>query len=189
MTQYSEAEVISKAMAGDAQAFRLLVENHQRFAYSLAFKFLGNRGDAEDATQEAFIRLWKHIAVYRREIKLTTWLYKIVTNVCLDQLKSAYRKRSKNFEAVDESIEDRTGSDGEMITRELQQAILEMAQTLTPKQKAVFVLRDLEDLSVDEVSSVLNMASWNIKSNLYQARVKMAGLLREYYREKKVKLP
>jgi RNA polymerase sigma-70 factor, ECF subfamily len=186
MASQSEAEIISKAIAGDAQAFRSLVEKHQGFAYSLAFRFLANRTDAEDATQEAFVRLWKNMAGYRREIKLTTWLYKIVTNICLDHLKSPKNKRSRQLINVDESIADKIGTDGQLINQELQEAIIEMAQTLTPKQKAVFILRDLEGLTVDEVGSALNMASWNIKSNLYHARVKMAQLLGEYYKEKKM---
>src|SRR5689334_9245585 len=90
------AEVLRKAMAGDSHAFRHVVEEYQGFAYAVAFRFLRDEDDAEDITQEAFIRLWKNMDRYKQDIKLTTWLYRIVTNLCLDFKKTAHSKQRKN---------------------------------------------------------------------------------------------
>ena len=86
----TEPEIIRKAASGNRTAFRQLAERHQRFVYAVAVRVLNNQQDAEDATQETFIRLWKNLKHYKAEIKLTTWLYRIVTNICLDVLKSAH---------------------------------------------------------------------------------------------------
>ena len=183
----TEAEIIEKAMAGDMRAFRTLVERHQSFVLSLAYRFVRDVTEAEDITQEAFVRLWKNLHKYKQEIKLTTWLYKIVTNLCLDYLKSSKRKHSRTTINVDDEMKLSAGStaDQPMLNEELRSAILKMTEELTPKQKAVFVLRDLEELSVEEVSKVLNESAANIKSNLYYARLKMSELIRKFYGDEK----
>jgi RNA polymerase sigma-70 factor, ECF subfamily len=183
----SESDIIEKAMAGDMRAFRMLVEKHQSFVLSLAYRFVRDSNEAEDITQEAFVRLWKNLHKYRHEVKLTTWLYKIVTNLCLDYLKSSTRKYSQRATSVDDEMKLTVAStpDQSLLDDELRNALLKMSEELTPKQKAVFVLRDLEELDVQEVSQILNESAANIKSNLYYARLKMSELIRRFYGEKK----
>ena len=171
-------------MGGDTSAFRRLVENHQAFAISVSFRFVGNASEAEDITQEAFVRLWKHLPKYRFEIKLTTWLYKIVTNLCLDYLKSRHGRQRRQWSNVDdhENVPAPSSTDASLLEEEFKANVLRMAETLTPKQKAVFVLRDLEELTMKEVGEILSMSTNNVKSNLYHARVKMGELIRKYNR-------
>lgn len=187
MPTLSESEIISKAMAGDIHAFRWIVEKHQAFAHSLSYSFVGNTSDAQDITQEAFIRLWKNLPRYRADVKLKTWLYKIITNLCLDHLKSGYHTQSRLSKGFDahSSIKDPIMADHIVIKEELRQAMLKIAEKLTPKQKAVFVLRDLEDLTMNEIGEILSTSTGNIKSNLYYARMKMSELIRKYYEERK----
>lgn len=189
MTAQSEPEIIRKAITGDTHAFRQLVKQYQAFAFSLAYRFLNNSSDAQDITQEAFIRLWKNLPRYRAEIRLSTWLYKIVTNLCLDQLRSVYRKQSRNTHDVDHdfTVADPLTADQPLLHEELRTIILKMAEALTPKQKAVFILRDLEELPVPEVCEILSMTTGNVKSNLYYARIRMSTLIDQYYREQKTK--
>lgn len=187
MSSLPEHEIIKRAVAGDMYAFRQLVEKHQGFAFSLSYRFVGCESDAEDIVQEAFVRLWKNLPRYRYEVKLTTWLYKIIINLCLDFLKSREVKRRKTTENLNNAKEftDLITPQQELENSELRTAIIRLAEKLTPKQRAVFVLRDLEDLPMQDISDILSMSRGNVKSNLYYARLKMSGLLREYYQEKK----
>jgi RNA polymerase sigma-70 factor, ECF subfamily len=187
MPTASEPEQIEKAVNGDLHAFRSLVEKYQRFALSLAYRFVGSVDDAEDITQEAFVRLWTHLSKYRPEIKLTTWLYKIITNLCLDFLKSKQSKNRHRMENIYDhaGISEPTTADHLLMSEELKSGILKLAEVLTPKQKAVFLLRDVEGLSVEEVTETLSMSAGNVKSNLYYARLKMSELINLYYQEKK----
>jgi RNA polymerase sigma-70 factor (ECF subfamily) len=184
--QYSdELNLIEKAQRGDSQAFRKLVEMHQRFTYSVAFRLSGNAADAEDITQEVFIKLWKNLGKYKQGIKLTTWLYQIITNHCLDYLKSASRKNQmKHVEMkLSRQVTDESNHEQQAEDRELLQIVTHLAKQLTPKQQTVFVLRDLEGLSVEEVCKILDMSAEKMKSNLYYARQKIREDLTLYYRE------
>ena len=187
MAIQTEREIIDRALRGDTLAFRELVERHQSFAYRLAYRFTNNSNDAEDIVQEAFIRIWKNLNKYRAEVKFTTWLYKIIANLSLDFLKSAYRKKIVRKEiGMNDTLISEGSADQKMMADELQQALKEMTNKLTPKQQAVFILRDLEDLSMAEVAEILSMPAGNVKSNLYYARKKISELLAAHYQVRKM---
>lgn len=181
MVEQPSPEIIRKAMEGNTEAFRVIVTQNQAFAYSISYRFLGNAEDAEDVVQEAFIRLWKNVHKYNPEVKLTTWLYRIIANLCMDFLKSGYGRQKNNNVDVDCAKLYAIGSDELMHANELNELIQEAASGLTPKQKAVFVLRDLEDLPVEEVCNILSMSAGNVKSNLYYARQQVGEKLKRYY--------
>lgn len=192
MPLLSDAELIEKALAGDMQAFRHLVERHQRFVYRVSYRLLGAVGDAEDVTQETFIRLWKNLAGYRSEIKLTTWLYKIATNQCLDSLKSVYTRHAKrsldliNYQGVTPAS---ASADEPLLNEELATALEEASGKLSPKQKAVFVLRDIEGLDAAEIGAILALAPGKVKSNLYYARKRVGELIALHYQTKGIEKP
>jgi RNA polymerase sigma-70 factor (ECF subfamily) len=183
MPEPNRTELITQAAQGHVHAFREVVNLYQSFAYSVSYRFLGNAEDAEDVTQEAFIRLWKNLHHYKPEVKLTTWLYRIIANLCLDVLKSSHHKQQRK--SIDVKAEwnmtHHQSSDAAVQAQELHAIIQEAASELTPKQKAVFILRDLEELPVEEVCSILSMSAGNVKSNLYYARLQMSEKLKKYY--------
>ena len=191
MKSLTEPEIIKKAIDGDRWAFRLLVERHQSLVYSVSYRFLSDKADAEDATQEVFVRLWNNLSKYRSEIKLSTWLYKITTNFCLDVLRSKHSRQLRQSRAIEqhEDVISELSADQFILNEELRAVILNMADVLTPKQKVIFVLRDLEELTVKEVCEILSMSEGNIKSNLYYARLKMSELITQYYGERKKETP
>lgn len=184
MAEQEELEIIRMAIAGNAEAFREIVSQNQSFLYAVAYRFLGKAEDAEDVVQESFIRMWRNLSKYRAEVKLSTWLYKIVVNLCLDMLKSAHRKQQKR--SIDLIVKGELSvanyaADHEVHASEFHALIQEAASELTPRQKAVFVLRDLEGLQVEEVCDILSMSASNVKSNLYYARQQMSEKLKMYY--------
>ncbi len=167
----TEREILIRSQAGDLGAFRELVEHYQPYALSVAYRMLGNKEDSKDVVQESFIQVWKHLPGLKMEMKFTTWLYRIVMNRCLDRIKARKRfkrhleERNVYAEHFQEPEMD-TGQDN----RGLVDVIGRLAMTLTPKQRMVFVLRDLEDRSIGEVSGILKMSKNSVKSNLYHAR-------------------
>ena len=191
MPDPSDQHIIAKAITGDGPAFRQLVERHQGFVYRLACRFVGTVGDAEDITQEAFIRLWKNLHRYKPEIKVTTWLYKIVTNLCLDFLKSRDNRSSKRMTDIYEhsGIPSNSTTDQPILTEELLLAVERLTAELGPKQKAVFILRDLEEVEVGEIAQILSMDAGQVKSNLYYARRKIGDLINVYYQTRKAEKP
>ena len=144
----TEQEQIALAAAGDQRAFRELVEAHQGLVYSIAFRFVRNEPDAEDLTQEAFIRLWKNLSRYNPEFKVKAWLAKIITNLSLDHLKSAQKKNEKKRMELHDKLNavSYQNPEKELNATELNQLVHQLSEQLTEKQRAVFVLRDLEQL-------------------------------------------
>jgi RNA polymerase sigma-70 factor, ECF subfamily len=165
-------ELIVLSRQNDAGAFRKLVEMHQAMIYSLAFRLLCNEEDARDAVQETFIKVWRFLPRYNSEMKFTTWLYAIATNLCYDKLKSTRRKPvavSIDQELLTSLI---AGENMEqtIINSELARIIRTLTGELTPRQKLVFTLRDLEGLETDEIETITRLSAGKIKSNLYLAR-------------------
>ena len=176
-------ETLTRAIRGDRRAFQEVVEHHQSFAYSVAYRLVGNKADAEDITQEAFIRLWRNMSKYRADVKLSTWLYKIVTNLCLDLLKSPRTRRRKLNHDLDDANHVDSGLSPDVILHgnELRTQIEKATAELSPMQKAVFVLRDLEALTVEETCDVLSISADHVKSNLFHARKKISQKLSAIY--------
>lgn len=174
MQQPAINEWILQSRQGNTQAFRRLVETHQTMVYTLAFRILCNEGDAEDVVQETFIRVWKNLETFKTEMKFTTWLFTIATHLCYDRLKALKRKTGsfpidgEKFQHM--QIESAENIETSAINSELAEIILRLTDELTPKQKLVFTLRDLEGLETEEMMTITGLSAEKIKSNLYLAR-------------------
>jgi len=166
-------ELIGRCLRNEGGAFRQLVEEHQRYVFSLAFRVLRDDEDARDVAQETFIRVWKNLHAYDMRAKFTTWLYTITVNLSYDLLKSKTRKRRWFLDPGFAESGNSAGASEEetnIVNRDLAAKIEELAGSLPPKQQLVFILRDLQDLSVDEVAQALVMSTSTVKANLCYAR-------------------
>lgn len=172
MHQATVNELIYLSMQDDAHAFRKLVEAHQSMVYTLAFRLLCNEEDAKDIVQETFIKVWKHLDSFKPELKFSTWLYTIAANQCYDKLKKAkhnFTLSLDNLNAISEFISNEN-IESTVINTELAQIISSLTGGLTPKQKLVFTLRDIEGLEIEEIETITGLSAGKIKSNLYLAR-------------------
>jgi RNA polymerase sigma-70 factor (ECF subfamily) len=170
-------DILLASQNGDTGAFEKLVETYQGYAFSLASRFLGNEEDAQDVVQETFIRVWKHLSAFDYRCKFTTWMYRIVTNLCLDRAKSLKRKEKTSLHnPMDsarnlwENVTEDINLEDKNIKEELAAIITGLAAELTPRQRAVFVLRDLQDVSIAEAAQILGISKGSVKSNLCHAR-------------------
>ena len=171
MDQTEIINIVNQCRKGDSSSFRLIVEEYQYMIYQLAFRMLCNEDEAKDIVQETFIRAWQKLSKYRPEIRMSTWLYTIATNRCIDRLR---HKRNENaiadmheqlkYFASNENIEQH------LINTEQTQLVLALTCQLTPKQKAVFTLHYLEELDTVEIQKITGLSAEKIKSNLYMAR-------------------
>ncbi len=183
MQQQIDIEIIEKAQKQDKQAFGKLILYYQKYIYSLVFRMLCNEADARDVVQETFIKIWKHLGDYKIDTKFSTWIYKITINTCLDKLRQRKRNRfiingieaEKEFRKIFTNEGERRLSNSGII-----EIIKQLTEKLSPKQKAVFVLRDLDDMEMNEISEITGLSMDNVKSNLCFARQKMREFLKQY---------
>lgn len=171
MTDHIEPHIIQDSRHGSKAAFRVIVRQYQQMVFSLAVKMLCDEEDAKDAVQETFTRMWLNLNRYDPSQRFTTWVYAIATHVCLNMLK---RRKHSTALSNDESllkcyVED---IDGHKILEngELMAIVHSLTDELSPKQKLVFTLCQLEGLSTTEVMQITGLNVIQIKSNLYLAR-------------------
>ena len=185
MISQIDLNLIQKAQRGDQQAFRQMVMHYQAFLYAVAFRYLGNAADAEDAVQEVFIKLWKNLSGYRPEVKMSTWLYRILVNHCLDVRKKTSYQNERNQQSV-EAISNHPSASSphhELAQTELTHLYQRAINQLSGMQKMIYVLRDVEDLPSGEVCQLVNINEDQVKSNLYHARKKVQAYIKEHYSE------
>lgn len=172
-----EQHLIEQAMRGDQGAFGDLVRAYQSAVYNLCYRMLGERGEAEDAAQEAFLRAYAHLDRYDGDRSFRTWVLSIASNHCIDRL----RKRRLTWLSLDESLPPHPAlaSDAEepedaVIHTERNQAIQAMLAELTPEYRAAVVLRYWYDMSYTEIAEMLMTTESAIKSRLFRARQVLA---------------
>lgn len=167
-----ERKFIARAAAGDPAAFRVLVERHQSRAYALALRFVRSAPDAEDVTQEAFVKAWNALPGFRGESGFGTWLHRIVARCALDRAEVLQRRRKR--ETVEEAAES-VGSEAPQTDAFETKRVHALLETLSDAQRLVVTLFYFEDRSVDEVAAQLGMNENTVKTHLSRARATMRG--------------
>lgn len=172
MHQSTVKELIFLSRQNDARAFRKLVEEYQSMIYRLSFRLLCNDDDAKDVVQETFIKVWLHLDSFNTDLKFSTWLYSVAAHLCYDKLRKTKQNYTQGIDDQNKLLEFISSENIEqkMINAELSEIILSLTRELTPKQKLVFTLCDLEGLDTEEIKSITGLSAAKIKSNLYLAR-------------------
>ncbi len=180
----SETELVSSARKGDRTSFDLLVRRHYTLVYNTAYRILGDASTAEDATQAAFIRAFRSLPRFRGSSAFSTWLYRIVSNVCLDTL----RARKDNVTSIDVAFDGEDSherplpdSDTEPAAvfeqTERQRAVHRAISVLSEDHRMVLVLYDISGFSYEEVAAILEMPLGTVKSRLNRARIALKDIL------------
>jgi len=164
--------LVSQCLAGDSAAFRPLVEKYQRVLFSVAIRMLGDREDATDAAQEAFLKAYENLATYDRRHKFFSWLYRILVNECLNE-----RRARHQTVPIDENVAASGDPFQELEVAERRARVQAAVVTLPPEQRAVIVLRHFADLSYAEIAEVLDVPEKTVKSRLYAARQQLGQRL------------
>jgi RNA polymerase sigma-70 factor (ECF subfamily) len=192
-TAFDEPELVSRAKAGDAEAFSELVRHYDRRVYRMAKQITQNDEDTEDVLQETFLKAYTHLDDFQGNSKFYTWLVRIAVNEALMKLR---KRRSDRTVPLDEPVD--TGEDEivreiavwdenpeQRYSREEMADILDEAiASLKPSYRNVFVLRDIEELSIQETAEALNQSISAVKSSLLRARLQLREKLTRLFKKK-----
>ena len=169
----TDADLVSRAQAGRLDAFEELVRRHRLGTYRVALRMLGDESDAEDATQDAFVQAWRNLAGFRADAAFSTWMYRVVTNRCLNMLRA--RRRTEPLPDDREAPASRPDriAEARWQVEDLKLAILR----LTPEQRAPLVLRELQGCSYEEIAETLDVSISAVKSRLHRARLELLSAM------------
>jgi RNA polymerase sigma-70 factor, ECF subfamily len=175
-----QSDDIVRSQRGDSAAFGRVVRDHHRYAFSLALRLVCDEADARDVAQESFVRVWRNLDQFDPGTRFTTWLYRMVTNCSLDLIRS--RKRRPAADRSGEADPPDTMTPELIATnRDIVRIIEHLAGHLPETQRVVFTLRDIQDLSIEEVCDITGLSSESVRSNLHYARKKLRERLESEY--------
>ena len=168
-----ERELIARLQKRDEAAFEELIRQYEKKVYTLCFRMCGNSEDAEEAAQDAFLALWRGIDRFRQESSLSTWIYRLATNACIDTL----RRRKKQSGSVSLDAVDTSPQPQETVEhREAQKLLQEGLSALPEEYRKVLILREIEGLSYTEIAESASIELGTVKSRISRGR----SLLRNF---------
>lgn len=180
----TDAATVAQAQAGDAEAFRALVERHSRNIFRLAYRMTGNEHDAEEVVQETFLRAYRRISHFEARSNFGTWLYRIATNCSYDLMRTRHRHEEKRepedpegSEAVLQLAADGPTPDRVVFSAEVQQRVSTAMADLSAMERAAFVLRHFEGRSIEEISKALGLRAGATKNSIFRAVQKLRRAL------------
>lgn len=173
-----EAELIRLAQTGDHDALVELLRSIETSVYRSAYYILGSEQDALDAAQEVLIRIYRKLDTYQEKAKFSTWVQRIVSNVCMDKFRA--KKETVSIDEHELIIPDRNNVEDEILLTGLSNDIQEAIGKLPRQYRMVVVLRYLEDLSYQEIAEALDLPLNTVKSYLFRARQQLQELLYDY---------
>ena len=185
MTREQEAAIVRKVLKGDTNAFETLVLEYEKNVYNIALRMTGNSEDASDMTQEAFIKAFNSLQSFRGDSKFSVWLYRIVSNVCLDFLRSRNRRPTVSLSVEDDDgedtqldVADESQSPELLLDRKLtRESVRRGLDSLPPDYRQILLLREIQGFSYEEISKALHLEVGTVKSRIFRARKRLCSFL------------
>ena len=173
-----ETELIEKAIKGDERSFEALILSCQKKAWNIAIQYMRNENDAMDVLQECFIKIFRNLKNFKGDSRFDTWVYRITVNTCKDFLRKSEKVRQNEFHLVNNEEEDYIKSipsseatpEETMSRKETADELLKCMELLPAEHREVIILRDIQNLSYDEISEVLSTSLGTVKSRINRAR-------------------
>ena len=173
---------INKILNGDTNAFTVLVDRYKDLVFTLALRMVKNREEAEEVSQDTFIKVYKSLNRFKGDSKFSTWIYRVAYNTCLDRLKK--NKRQEYTVAIDEQTEHQVKTLenilGALEEKEKQLAIKKCLEMLPSEDSFILTLYYFEELSLDEISKITGLKPNNVKVKLFRSRKKLATILKQH---------
>lgn len=177
-----EAALVRRAQQGDQGAFEEIVRRYARFVYNLALRLTQNPQEAEDLSQEAFVRVWKALPSFRIEARFRTWLYRIVTNLCYDRLPKLRKEFSEmDVEHINEAVlPSQAQPERTLLTKEEQTRLHTAIGNLPQHYRLLITLRHLQEMSYAEIAEATEQPLGTVKAGIYRARQILRERLEDY---------
>jgi RNA polymerase sigma-70 factor, ECF subfamily len=190
-----ERSLLRRLRERDERAFRELLELHRDRVYNITYRMLGNRAEAEDVAQEVFISVFKTIDQFREESKFSTWLYRVAVNHCKNRIKYLARRHDRDRDELDETSHHANGAttaaggtapfraaqpDRALEGAQMEKLLQEAIGNLDDDHRVVVVLRDVEDLSIEEICEITGLPDGTVKSRLHRARLALRKKLQRH---------
>ena len=182
-----EIELIEKAIKGDERSFEALILSCQKKAWNIAIQYMRNENDAMDVLQECFIKIFRNLKNFKGDSRFDTWVYRITVNTCKDFLRKSEKMRQNEFHFVSSEDEDYIKSipsneatpEETMSRKETADELLKCMELLPAEHKEVIILRDIQNLSYEEISEVLSTSLGTVKSRINRARSNLKRIWQE----------
>ena len=182
----NDRQLIEAIINGNTKSYGQLVDQYKGLVYTLALRMLKHREEAEEVAQDAFIKVYKSLHKFKGDSKFSTWIYRVTYNTCLDRLKK--NKKHFNDVAIDEYTEHKLETVDNalehMIKAEKQELIKRCVDKLPSESSYLISLYYFEELSLDEISTIVGIASNTVKVKLFRARKKLTVILEQYLEPK-----
>jgi len=173
--------IINQINAGDTNAFTVLVNRYKDLVFTLALRMLKNREEAEEVSQDTFIKVYKSLHKFKGDSKFSTWIYKVAYNSCLDQIKK--NKKHQNNVEINEythyKIKTLDNAFDALVDEERNQLIQDCLDLLPSEDSFLLTLYYFEEQSLDEIANVVGLTANNVKVKLFRSRKKLASILKE----------
>jgi RNA polymerase sigma-70 factor (ECF subfamily) len=182
--ELDDRQLVQTIRQGDSDAFEQLIRRKTSKVYALCYRVIGNAEDAKDISQLVFIKLWENLEKYDPQYAFDTWLYRMVTNVAIDFMRN---KQSRD-NAVNSNLRlVKTSADAEQAVtvqrKEIETVFMEVSAVLSPKQKTIFVMNQMDDLPSSEIAKILGCRESTVRNHLFNARKLMQVQLQKRYPE------
>jgi RNA polymerase sigma-70 factor (ECF subfamily) len=180
-----DLELIDRFKDGDTSAFGEIVNKYQDKIYNLCRHMLGNAEEAEDAAQDVFLKAYQALPKFQPEASLYTWLYRIATNTCIDYKKkpsfeSLFGDSGEGERLVHDRATDAPSPEKLYQSKQIDQALQESLGKLSPKLRAIIVLKEIEELSYEEIADTLEISMGTVKSRIARAREELQKLMQKF---------
>lgn len=176
--------LVDASRRGDSSAFEELVARKSGKVYGLCYRVIGNTEDAKDISQLVFIKLWENLEKYDSSFAFDTWLYRMVTNVAIDFMRSRNSRESTANSTLRLVKTEEDADQGKLFQHKEIEAVFEdVSAALSPRQKTIFVMNQLEDLQLAEIAKILGSSESTVRNHLFNARKTMQRELRRRYPE------
>ena len=176
-----DSEIVQKCLQGDKNAFGQLVEKYKRRLYAFAYRMMRSHEDADDLSQEAFLRAYENLSRFNPGTNFQAWIFRILHNLCIDQLRKANRFHHESIDDAAEYIPTRNPRpDQEVEAAELKEHIRVAIDTLPEAQRTVVILREMQGLSHKEIAQITKTNEKTVRWRLHQARKKLREILKEF---------